>query len=228
LKKIFKKNQIIITALALMIAIAGYLQYSGTGIEDMAATKQASSDVGELSEESYEISDEDVYRSEEIFTDTEDNGAKATAAESDQEKKQEDSEGIHNPGEAVLTSTAVDNLNFAAEVKLNREQIRSKNKETLMDVINNAAISENQKQDAVNSMIQLTDIAERESAAEMLLEAKGFHNAVVSITEDSVDVVLDMGEVTEAKRAQVEDIVKRKTNISAENIVLTPIQTSKK
>ena len=52
-------------------------------------------------------------------------------------------------------------------------------------------------------MIAMTDIAERENAAEMLLEAKGFTDVVVSITEDSCDVVLNMGEVTDAKRAQV-------------------------
>ena len=58
---------------------------------------------------------------------------------------------------------------------------------------------------------------------EMLLEAKGFSDVVVSITEDNCDVVLNMGEVTDAKRAQVEDIVKRKTNVSAENVIITPI-----
>ena len=61
------------------------------------------------------------------------------------------------------------------------------------------------------------------NTAEMLLEAKGFTDVVVSITEDSCDVVLNMGEVTDAKRAQVEDIVKRKTNVSAENVIITPI-----
>ena len=60
----------------------------------------------------------------------------------------------------------------------------------------------------------------------MLLEAKGFTDVVVSITDNAVDVVLNMGDVTDAKRAQVEDIVKRKTNISAENIIITPIDTS--
>ena len=75
-------------------------------------------------------------------------------------------------------------------------------------------------------MIALTDVAEREAAAEMLLEAKGFTDVVVSITENAVDVVLNMGDVTDAKRAQIEDIVKRKTNISAENIIITPIDTS--
>lgn len=108
-------------------------------------------------------------------------------------------------------------------MKLNREQIRSKNKESLLEIVNNTTIDESLKQDAVNKMIAMTDIAEREAAAEMLLEAKGFSDVVVSITEDNCDVVLNMGEVTDAKRAQVEDIVKRKTNIAADKIVITPI-----
>ena len=65
-----------------------------------------------------------------------------------------------------------------------------------------------------------------EANTEMLLEGKGFTNVVVSISENSCDVVLDMGEVTDAKRAQVEDIVKRKTGVSADKIVITPISTS--
>ena len=47
---------------------------------------------------------------------------------------------------------------------------------------------------------------------------------MVSITDEECDVVLDMGDVTDAKRAQVEDIVKRKTGVAAENIVITPIE----
>ena len=73
----------------------------------------------------------------------------------------------------------------------------------------------------------LTDIAERENAAEMLLEAKGFTDVVVSICDDGADVVLDMGEVTDAKRAQVEDIVVRKGKVPAENVVINPISNTK-
>lgn len=228
MKKIFKKNQIIITALALMIAVAGYLQY-GSKFDDKSAAKEASSD---LSEDTYEITDGDKFDADDIFTDTEDNGTDGAAVTetggtetADGSATTEDSQSaIENPGEAVLTSSNVENLNFVAEVKLNREQIRSKNKETLLEIINNTGISQEQKQEAVDAMVRLTDIAEREAAAEMLLEAKGFTDVVVSITDDKADVVLNMGDVTDAKRAQVEDIVKRKTNIAAENIVITPIQ----
>ena len=103
---------------------------------------------------------------------------------------------------------------------------RSQNKATLLEVINNTNIAEEQKQEAISAMVAMTDVAEREAAAEMLLEAKGFTDVVVSITNESADVVLNMGEVTDAKRAQVEDIVKRKTSVSPENVIITPIQSA--
>ncbi len=222
MKKIFRKNQLVITALALMIAVAGYFSYMNNNMDDgklQTATEAANAEVsaGEL-EEDYDISDEDVLQNE-IFT-AEEPDATETASVADGTAGAEE---VVNPGEAVLTSTAVANIDYASEMKLNREQIRSKNKETLLEIVNNNAISDELKQDAINKMIAMTDIAERENAAEMLLEAKGFTDVVVSITEDSCDVVLNMGEVTDAKRAQVEDIVKRKTNVSAENVIITPI-----
>lgn len=244
MKKIFRKNQLVITALALMIAVAGYFSYMNNNIEDDNAAALASTNAGVLEDE-YEISDEDSYIAGEIFTDEgtgeedlaliegtetaaagEESTETAAAAADGPDTAVADvtgSDDVDNPGEAVLTSTAVANLDYAAEMKLNREQIRSKNKEALLEIVNNTSVAENLKQDAINKMIAMTDITEREAAAEMLLEAKGFTDVVVSITDANCDVVLNMGEVTDAKRAQVEDIVKRKTNISAENIVITPI-----
>lgn len=216
MKKIFKKNQLIITGLALMIAAAGYLSYSNTGLTDKV--KETRSD--KVAKEEYEISEEDIAK-EEIFTDTEESEETAAEAEgmTDEEAKSA------NPGEAVLTSTEAEAVNFAAEAKLSREQVRSKNKESLLEIINNKELEEASKKSAIDQMVKMTETAEKEEAAEMLLEAKGFTNVVVSITDDSADVVLDMGEnPSDAKRAQVEDIVKRKTGVSAENIIITPME----
>ena len=228
MKKIFKKNQLIITGLALMIAAAGYLSYSNTGLKN--DTKETASKK-EVKEE-YEISDEDS-KSEEIFTDTE---ASEEVADASQATSETSAEGMSeeeaesgNPGEAVLTSTGAETVNFAAEAKLSREQVRSKNKESLLEIINNKELEEASRQSAIEQMVKMTDTAEKEEAAEMLLEAKGFSNVVVSITDDSADVVLDMGkDATDAKRAQVEDIVKRKTGVSAQNIIITPVDSSAK
>lgn len=104
-----------------------------------------------------------------------------------------------------------------------KEQTRARNKETLLEIINNVNISEEQKQEAVDGMIALTDIAEKETAAEILLEAKGFEDVVVSITDGMVDVVVNTADLSEAQRAQIEDIVVRKTGIGAENIIISTI-----
>lgn len=232
MKKMFRKNQIIITALALMIAVAGYISYMNENIDDKAVAQtaaNASDTASDALEEEYEISDEDSLLEGDIFVAEEPDEslevAEGTTETSADAQMTNEAEDMENAGAAVLTSTTVGNVDFAAEMKLNREQIRSKNKEALLEIIDNTSVTEEQKQTAVNEMITMTDIAEREAAAEMLLEAKGFSDVVVSITDESCDVVLNMGDVTDAKRAQVEDIVKRKTNISAENIVITPITT---
>ena len=227
MKKIFQKNQIMITALALMLAVAGYFSFMKDDISDKNIAAEANAN---LLEEEYEISDEDMISGEDIFVaeeyvnldGTEVTSDEVTASGTEVALDGNTGEEEINPGEVMLTSTVV-TVDYASAMKLSREQVRSKNKETLMEIINNVNLDDSVKQDAINKMIEATEIAERENAAEILLEAKGFTDVVVSIADDSCDVVLNMGEVTDAKRAQVEDIVKRKTNIAGDKIVITPI-----
>lgn len=208
MKRVFKKNQIIITTLAIMIAIAGYLNFSGSkwtlGTEDLVETGiQSTEEDAQEDTALLDLSEEDLYTSNDIFTD---------------EEPEDVSESV--PGEAVLTSTGT-GAGITAQAKVNREQVRSKNKEMLLEIINNVNIADDQKQDAIDAMIHLTDISEREAAAEMLLEAKGFTDVVVNITDDTADVVVNMADIGDAERAQIEDIMKRKTGVPAENIVIT-------
>lgn len=216
MKKIFKKNQVIITALAIMIAVAGYINYSdsqfGTSKEKRTEdTKETASETQEIVEEieslDYDITDETAMLEE---------NQKAQEQEGETETEAE----TETPGEAVLTGSS----NFAAQAKVNREQVRSANKETLLEIINNENLGEEQKQDAVNSMVNMTNLAEQEEAAELLLEAQGFSNIVVNLTGDSADVIVPKEYMEDARRAQIEDIVKRKTSVPAENIVITPLE----
>ena len=198
-----RKNQVVIATLAVLIAIAGYISYDKGAFDLKNNSQQANAD------EDKNLWDKLVWNEEN------------TEISSNEEDEL-------NPGESILTGNIINVTDYAAAVKLNREQIRAANKETLMEIVNNEALSEDAKKDAVNKIVEMTDIAEKEANAEMLLEAKGFTNVVVSINENSCDVVLDMGEVTDAKRAQIEDIVKRKTGVKADKIVITPLNTSKK
>lgn len=199
-----RKNQVVIATLAVLIAIAGYISYDKKGIDLKPNSQEANANE--------EKDDANAWNK---LVWNEEN----TEIASDEEQEL-------NPGESVLTGNIINVTDYAVAVKLNREQIRATNKASLMEIVNNEALSEEAKKDAVNKLVELTDIAEKEANAEMLLEAKGFTNVVVSINENSCDVVLDMGEVTDAKRAQVEDIVKRKTGVTADKIVITPLNTS--
>ena len=217
MKKIFRKNQIIIAALAVMIAAAGYLNYSGRLFGEKDDAAQTSGDLA--SQELLDISEEDVSASSD---DIESQDVAGDAAGTDGETDDGGVDGT--PGEAVLTSG--DASAVVAEAKVTREQVRAKNKEDLLSIIDNQNLSDEQKQDAVNQMVQMTDLAEKEAASETLLASKGFTDAVVSLTADSADVVVSASELSDANRAQIEDIITRKTGIAAQNIVITPINTA--
>lgn len=111
-----------------------------------------------------------------------------------------------------------------SEARILKEQTRAKNKDTLMSIINSEGLTDAQKQEAVDCMVKMTEIAEKEAAAQILLEAKGFRDTIVSINDGAVDVVVNAAELSDIQRAQIEDIVKRKTDISAENVIISTIQ----
>ena len=121
----------------------------------------------------------------------------------------------------MFTSTA--GIAVLSEAKLLKEQTRAKNKETLLEIINSAGLTDEQKQEAVDNMVKMTAIAEKEAAAEILLEAKGFSDVVVSINGDAADVVVNAAVLDDVMRAQIEDIVTRKTDIAPENIIISTV-----
>lgn len=242
MKRIFRKNQMIITALALLIAVAGYISYTQTRTDEMMTA--STEEMAGAEETLLDLSEADL--TEEIFTDTEDSEEAgdpdagstvlASAQKEDGGKTAEDVAAGKSEiaGKAETTGKSEESTSgekvegksseIASQMKLNREQTRSKNKETLLEIVNNEKLSDNQKEDAVKQLQEMIEVAEKESTAENLLLAKGFTDVVVNLTDDGADVVLNMGDVTEAKRAQVEDIVKRKTGVAAEQIVITPIK----
>lgn len=274
MKKLWKRNQIMITALALMIAIAGYLNFMGKKVDeenlfttsaqfeeasgvttedgtDMAAVTDITDESLALLpeqengaiDESAAMTDIDSMDSEDemVYSDyldenqaenvsaaaddaaldktamagTDENGASGEVAQVTEDYTGE------TPGEAVFTSSQA--ISSIAGANLMKEQTRAKNKEALLNIINAENLPESAKQDAVNSMIELTDITQKECAAEILLEAKGFADVVVSISGDVADVIVQADDLTEAQRAQIEDIVSRKTGITAENIIISPV-----
>lgn len=209
LKGIWKKNQIIITALVLMVAVAGYLNFTDNSLSDGL-------DWAKLAEGQKEESVETAENGEDKKQKEEENKNVADATD----KIIDEGENIDSEvGEAVLTS-AQSNQAFYS-IKLQREQTRAENKEMLTEIINNVNATEKQKNDAIDSIMEIADFAEKENAAETLLSAKGFPESVVSMEKNHVDVVINQKDLTEQDIIQIEDIVTRKTEVSLENIVIS-------
>lgn len=235
MKNMVKKNQVMITALALMIAVAGYLNFAGNRItqEEIVTTGSDTVETAKVTGEDPQYEDIQSMDSELVLEEDnyleqsmDDILAEDITVDNERTDLEAGSDSVEEitgdvPGEAVFTSVAgMDSLSGA---KLLKEQTRAKSKETFLEIINNTNIAEEQKQEAIDGMIALTDVAEKETAAEILLEAKGFEDVVVSITDDMVDVVVNTAELTEAQRAQIEDIVVRKTGMNPEAIVISTL-----
>lgn len=221
MKRLFKKNQIIITSLAIMIVIAGYLNF--TADQTKPVQQEAAETTDKIQAENIQAEEAAADAEADITSFPDEDLASVSAqAETTGIGDTETPEG-EKVGEAVLTSSASAGA-FSASAKLNREQVRSKNEASLLEIINNTEISEDMKAEAIASMNQMTDRAEKELDAELLLEAKGFKDSVVSINDDSVDVIVGAAEITDEQRAQIEDIVTRKTERNVSDIVITTLE----
>ena len=130
MKKGSHKNQIVITSLALLLAVVGYISYDNKGVL-MNMTKQSDT--------------------------------QAVSTEVERVAAELNTESILNAGETILTSNISQNADYAAQVKLDREQVRSKNRESLQAIIDNETLSETEKQGAVDAMAKLTQNAQMEA-----------------------------------------------------------------
>lgn len=249
-KNVVKKNQIIITALAIMIVVAGYLNFTGqeistSGLVSSQKNENVIADTTATPKETAKMKKEQQKTQDSANASSKSNkkqvsktkkgtrDAKETTTDISAEDEGKDDYTVtdsgevvaseENPGEAVMVSNSIGNDYFSS-AKLAREQSRAKNKETLMEIINNKSLDAKEKKTAVNQVAAITDAAEKENAAELMLEAKGFEDAVVSITDDSADIVINAGELTSQQIARVQDIVKRKAGIAADKIVITPVK----
>lgn len=213
-----KRNQVVVTALAVMIGTAGYLNFQESKNSEGIQTALDLTDMNDTTA----VIKEYATLPDDIFA--------------------EDMEPINmsamlDPITAELTQTTGDGtaifvngnaigeeVEFFAEAKLDREQSRAKQKDILTSMINNENVSQTQKDECGNSLIELQERIEKETAAEAMIKSKGFTDAYVRIDDETVDVVVDKESLTPAELAQIEDIVKRKTGYEADKIRINSLK----
>ena len=200
---VIKRNQVVVTALAVMIAAAGYLNFQESRASEGNQTALQLTEEGDVTAlVDYSALPDDVDGAEVALDPITAEVAETTG-----------------DGAAVFVSAnAGDSASYFAEVKLDREQSRAKQKDILNEMLDNKNISQEQKDKCTESMMELQQRIEKETAAEAMIESKGFREAYVRMDDDTVDVVVDQDTLTDAEVAQIEDIVKRKTGMDASKI----------
>ena len=235
------KNQMVITALALMIAVAGYLNFSGKDLSLLSETmtkEQAKSEekdevaLAELGDDDMlvEVDDTEVTTQQDVSQAEDANGGESletAAKETDSDKEfsavddLEISEKVDDEIEDTVSVSASSVANSIMQAQLTKEQNRSKNKEMLMEIVNSADATAKQKEDAANQILQLSEFMEKEAATQEVLAAKGYKDCMVSMSEESVDVAVNAETLSDVDRAKIEDVVQRKTGMQMQNIVIS-------
>ncbi len=120
MNKLFKRNQLIITALAALVAVAGYLSFGDTKKEAINTS---------------DLSDADVL-------------AQIDAGEKDVASNDVNIDGT--PGDAILFN-ATKTADYIVSAKLDKEYLRAKLMEDLLEIVNNTSLSgEEKKQRWIN------------------------------------------------------------------------------
>lgn len=238
MKKI-KKNQVIIAVMTVALGVAGYINFSGNLLNLADSDEKKNGDTQAAFNEDivdadiadanvyneHIVLEDDMYATGEVYSeaeigDTSYDDAANTDISINPDETIELNSDTSEIGEAVLTTTpAISDSIITA--RINREQVRSRSQEAYLAIINGETSDGISVEDATQAYLKLTENMGREADTETILAAKGFPNAVVSISESSVDVIIPTAELDGAQRAQIEEIVVRKTGCTVDQIVIT-------
>ena len=231
-----KRNQVIITVLVFMIAIAAYLNTQE--MPNSFKTTEVAAENNNIPEEVdfFEGYNEQLTQAGENAQNSEiQNPIDLQAGTNTEQLSLNDATEIETI-KATITKKSEESLpigeveasknlevSYFAEEKLLREQSRAQQVEQLTEYVANENLDQDAKSKAAANLIEIQERIEKENSAEALLKAKGFSEVYVRIDEDTVDVVVNKAELTDSEIAQIEEIVNRKTGYSVGKINITPL-----
>jgi stage III sporulation protein AH len=192
---VFKRKQIVILALILMIVVAGYLQYS-------YRQGSTSADVeGKLGEAVYvdnEIDNEGIA------------GTELNASDNTQAQENVKASKMAN--------------DYFVQAKIDKEQSRSKTNESLEAITKDINASKETKTEAYDKMMTITDNADKEMRIESLINKMVFEESFVVFADNgSVDIVVKTPSLSTSQTAQITDIVIRQGEVAVKDIHIKPL-----
>lgn len=207
--KLFKKNQVIIYVIALMLVAAGYLNYTANGnTNSIIPTSGTEEELDKMAN----IGDAQLVSSNDIVNETVNNTASNT------ENVKTENTSNNTIATSSTTTNTTNNSDYFKTSKLERDTMYSQMIETYEKVLNSDNSLETQKQSATDEIKKINDTKNSIMICENLIQTKGFENSVVFVNGESVSVIIEASELSKEQVAQIQNIISREMNAKAENI----------
>ena len=196
MKKVLKRNQIVISVIAVMLIAAGYMNYT-TNIKQTLDTAALTD-----SEKYAGLGDATLVSSSNV----------------DEENKIEENKIEENQVQTLVKADEDQELQYFAESRLEREKMYSQMIESYQKILQNTAISEAQREIAQKEIKKINDIKNSIMIAENLIKNKGIEDVIIFINGESVNIIIKANDLSQEQIAQVQNIVTRELKVEIENI----------
>lgn len=226
MKQILKKNQIIISVIAIMLIAAGYMNYTSNEKQALETAVLTDSEkyagIGDATLVSANIADNnDLVNNNEgqnITDDSTKNEDEIKSNEQNTETKENDKNTIQNEINTSTTVTENSGDQYFAELRLERDKMYSQMLESYQKILSNNQISETQKEISENEIKKINDTRNAIMIAENLIKNKGFQDLIIFINGDSISIIVKAKELKEEQIAQIQNIISRELKGEIENI----------
>lgn len=229
MKQILKKNQIIISVIAIMLIAAGYMNYTSNEKQALETAVLTDSEkyagIGDATLVSANVADNnDLVNNNEAqnitdeSTKNEDKKDKIKSNEQNTEIKENDENVAKNEINTSTTVTENSGDQYFAELRLERDKMYSQMLESYQKILSNNQISETQKEISENEIKKINDTRNTIMIAENLIKNKGFQDLIIFINGDSISIIVKAKELKEEQIAQIQNIISRELKGEIENI----------
>lgn len=211
--KLLKKNQVIIYVIALMLVVAGYLNF--TASDDLKSAVQTSSTEEELAKMA-NIGDAQLVSSNVVVEEEIKEEEKENAVINSTVNNTINQETVSTNSET--TKENKDNDEYFSKSKLERDKMYSQMLETYEKVLNSTNSLETQRQSATEEIKKINNTKNSIMICENLILIKGFENCVIFVNGASVSIIVEDDELSVEEVAQIQNIISREMNAQIENI----------
>lgn len=229
MKQILKKNQIIISVIAMMLIAAGYMNYTSNEKQALETAVLTDSEkyagIGDATLVSANIADNnDLVNNNEVQNIIDDSAKneerkdEIKSNEQNTENKENDENTVQNEINTSTNVTKTSGDQYFAELRLERDKMYSQMLESYQKILSNSQISETQKEISENEIKKINDTRNAIMIAENLIKNKGFQDLIIFINGDSISIIIKAKELKEEQIAQIQNIISRELKGEIENI----------